>query len=87
MEPLRKFTGLGFEAGISIRYMFSTYATRWIRPAITRSIADHRTDLKGESDHLRSDGHGAGLSRESACMACLGGHVTGRSFGVCAAEI
>jgi hypothetical protein len=44
MEPLRKFTGLGFEAGISIRYKLSTYATRWIRQAITRSIAGHRID-------------------------------------------
>jgi hypothetical protein len=44
MEPMRKFTGLGFEAGISIRYKLSTQATRRIRQAITRSLADHRTD-------------------------------------------
>jgi hypothetical protein len=25
-------------------HRFSTYATRWIRQAITRSIADHRAD-------------------------------------------
>lgn len=25
-------------------YKFSTYATRWIRQAITHSIADHQTD-------------------------------------------
>jgi RNA polymerase primary sigma factor len=25
-------------------YRFSTYATRWIRRAITRSIADHHAD-------------------------------------------
>ena len=36
-------------------YKFSTYATWWIRQAITRSIADQATDYKNPRPHDRNN--------------------------------